>query len=92
MKTEIRRYALNHIRSVISMPKGATLLTVGGRDSTHYLWAEIDPLAEVEDRTFEMFETDDSIHYDMGISREYVGTLLNTEWFDDLHVYEYTGV
>jgi hypothetical protein len=66
------------------------VLTVAQQDDNPTLWAEVDPTAPTEPRTFEIFGTGHPIHEDMGVERAYVGTCFigSFVW----HVYEYEGV
>ncbi len=83
MKKQIWKYELqvnaNLYPKSISMPKNADVLSVQVQNGIVCLWALVDPLAEKEPRSFEVFGTGHEIHYDMGVERRFVATfqLLN---------------
>ena len=74
------------------MPEGAEILTIQAQGETHCLWVLVDPTAKKETRHFEIFETGSSICYDMGVSRNYIGTHQLRGGSYVFHVFEYTGV
>lgn len=77
---------------VIEMPIGSELLTVQVQNGKPCLWALVNPTKNKEKRFIEMFGTGHEIHYDMGISRNYLGTLQFHDGLLIVHVFEYTGV
>jgi len=76
----------------VTMPKGAEILTIQDQQGTTCMWALVDPEAETEQRIFEVFGTGHDIKYDMGISREYIGTYQERGGVLIFHLFEYTGV
>ena len=77
------------------MPKAAKILSVGAQASAQgdqrlMLWAEVDTDQPMEQRQIEVFGTGHEIPQGMGVSREFIGTVIVSSlvW----HVYEYTGV
>lgn len=86
--TQIWKFAVNpHATTLI--PKGAKILCAAGQGENIYVWAEVDPQAEPESRTFEAFGTGHDIPE--GINRQYIGTAFL--YADSLvfHVYERLG-
>jgi hypothetical protein len=75
----------------ISMPIGAEILTVQVQDGGPCLWALVDPKAETEIRTIEMFGTGHPVLSDMGTSRKYISTFQMHGGELVFHVFEYTG-
>lgn len=76
----------------IEMPIGAEILTVQNQVGIPCLWALVDPTAIKEKRTFEVFGTGHPIHYDMGVSRNYISTYQLHGGSLAFHVFENTGV
>lgn len=76
----------------IEMPIGAEILTVQTQGENPYLWALVDPEAEKETRTFEVFGTGHPIHCDMGVSRNHISTYQLQGGSLVFHVFEYTKV
>jgi len=60
--------------SLLEIPKGAEILCADTQENTLCLWALVDPEAETEIRTFQIFGTGHPIDCDMGIERNYIGT------------------
>jgi len=60
----------------LRMPKGSEILTLQSdqKNNVPTIWALVEPDAELEDRTFELYGTGHPIHYDMGVERKYIGT------------------
>lgn len=75
----------------IEMPKGAKILTAREQHDKICLWAEVNTDNATEVRTFEIFGTGHQIPYDMGVSRDYIGTAMLEGGSLVMHVYEYTG-
>ena len=76
----------------LEMPIGAEILSVQTQNETPCLWALVDPDADQETRHFEVYRTGHPVHYDMGISRNYIGTFQLQSGLLVLHVFEYVGV
>ncbi len=75
MEEEIWKFTLEPgTGQKIEMPDGAEILTVQTQNEQAHLWAQVDPRAAKCLRTFEVFGTGHSIHYDMGVERKYIGT------------------
>jgi len=79
-------------RQSIIMPKEAKILTIQNQNGSPCLWALVDPKAEKEDRTIEIFGTGHAIRYDMGVSRKYISTFQMEGGGLVFHAFEYTGV
>lgn len=73
------------------MPIGATILHIGAQNNNIYLWALCDPLAEKEARYFEVNATGQDIYYDMGVERNYLGTVHLHKDSLIFHVFERTN-
>lgn len=76
----------------ISMPVGAEILTVGVQEDFICIWALVNDDHAIEERTFEIFGTGNPIHGDMGISRNYLGTVFMHDGKLVWHIFEYTGI
>lgn len=87
----VYKYELHPDRLKIEMPKGAKILTAREQHDTICVWAEVDTENATEVRTFEVFGTGHAIPYDMGVSREYISTVMLMGGSLVMHVYEYTG-
>jgi hypothetical protein len=74
---------------VFMMPKGAEILSVANQGGQLCLWAEVDPNAEYEERTFDIIGTGNPMYSDMGVSRLFIGTVLMPPFV--WHVYERFG-
>jgi hypothetical protein len=62
--------------TTLHIPKGGEVLTVQRDEKNNQpsLWILVDPDADLEERTFELFGAGDDVGYDMGIERNYIGT------------------
>ena len=58
----------------ISLPKDAVILTIQIQNENPYLWALVNPAAELENRYIQIFGTGYPINYDTPISRKYITT------------------
>ena len=58
----------------IELPEGYKILTLQTQKDTPCMWVLVDPSKAKLPEIFEIYGTGHSIHYDMGIDREYVGT------------------
>ena len=76
----------------IEMPKDAQILSIETQSETPVLYALVDTDNELEQRLFEVFGTGHKIMYDMGVTREYIGTYKMRNDRLVFHVFEYTGV
>ena len=79
-------------KQTIEMPVDSEILTVQTQNGEPCLWALVDPAAEKETRTFEVFGTGHTLHYDMGITKDYIGTYQLNSGALVFHVFEHTGV
>jgi hypothetical protein len=77
MYKKIWKYPLEvETTNVVLMPKGAEILSVGLQDNKPVVWALVNPDEEdKEPKVLEMFGTGESIPYDMGVNRRFLGTL-----------------
>ncbi len=89
MKT-IYKYEIPIGGGEVNLPDDAKILSVGAQGKSLFLWAEVSPERSEYPRHIEVFGTGHQITYDVGISREFIGTAFMGPlvW----HVYEYTGV
>ena len=76
----------------IEMPVNAEILTVQTQNEIPCIWALVDPTETKVKRFIEVFGTGHDIHYDMGVSRNYLGTYQLQGGSSVFHVFEYTGV
>jgi len=76
----------------IKMPKNAQILSIKKQNDVPVLYALVDTDNEKETRLFEIFKTGHEIMYDMGVTREYIGTYKMQNDRFVFHVFEYTGV
>lgn len=74
----------------ISLPKDYQFLTIQTQNGTPCIWVLVNPDEEKIDEQFEIYGTGHNIHFDMGISRDYLGTFQDSYlvW----HLFRYTGV
>ena len=93
MKT-IYKYPLETTdNQTVEMPLDSKILCIQVQGDKPCLWAMVNTEAERKEKRFiEIFGTGNEMHYDMGVSRNYIGTYqLNNGSFVG-HVFEYTGV
>jgi hypothetical protein len=76
----------------VMMPVGAKLLTAQIQNNSICVWAEVDTKAEREEVIFEIFGTGHSMPWNMGVDREYVGTVQFNNGDLVLHIYKWTGI
>jgi hypothetical protein len=92
MNKTIWKYELkiDDLQNVI-MPVGAEILSVQMQNETPCLWALVNPDEKDTDaRYIETFGTGHPVAYDMGGTREFIGTYQTRGLV--FHVFEYTGV
>jgi hypothetical protein len=92
MNKTIWKYELkiDDLQNVI-MPIGAEILSVQMQNETPCLWALVNPDEKDTDaRYIETFGTGHPVAYDMGGTREFIGTYQTRGLV--FHVFEYTGV
>ena len=93
MKKTIWKFELETTdNQTIEMPANAEILTVQTQAQKPYLWALIDPTEKKEKRLIEIFGTGHDLHYDIGVSRNYLGTYQIEGGSLVFHVFEYIGV
>lgn len=73
----------------IELRKGYEFLTLQMQNGIPCIWVLLNSNEEKITESFEIYGTGHEIHYDMGISREYLGTFQETYlvW----HLFKYTG-
>jgi hypothetical protein len=71
----------------IMMPNNAKILSVGNQCESMCLWAEVDPEASELAFNFEVFGTGHTITEDMGVDREFIGTVFMHNAALVFHVY-----
>jgi hypothetical protein len=74
MDKQVWKYVLDYGNLILSMPKGAEILTVQTQGDDPVLWALVDPNADKEERYFEAFGTGHNVACGMGIDRKYIST------------------
>ena len=75
MKETIYKYVLNvDDKQQVSIPLDAEILSVQMQGESLCMWALIDTENEPENRTFEIFGTGHSIHWEMGVERKFIST------------------
>ena len=89
MKTAIWKFPLSlETKQVLLMPKGAEILSVQTQNDIICIWAEVEPLAKKEERTFEIFGTGFSLpELNLEEDRRHLGTCQTGQLV--FHVYEY---
>ena len=89
MKKTIWKFALKITdRQSFEMPIDSQILTMQVQKGIAFLWILCDPKEKKETRYFETFGTGHSIHYDMGIDRNYIGTYQIFDGSLIYHVFE----
>ena len=58
----------------VQLPVGSEILCIQSQFGNPCIWALVNPYNELETRTFEIFGTGNTIYYDMGVERKYIGT------------------
>lgn len=76
----------------IPMPSEARILTVQEQDGIPCIWAMVNPSNTLEIRIIEMFATGQSIREDMGVDRQYIGTVQLYNGQLVFHLFERIGV
>lgn len=81
MYKKIFKYKLEvETTNVISMPKGAEVLSVGLQNNEPVVWALVDPVEEnMESKVFYMFGTGEGISLEMNANTKFIGTLQPVE-------------
>ncbi len=75
MEQKIFKYAIKHDEFEIMMPRGAQILTVQTQKTKAYMWALVDPKAELARRVFRLAVTGHTIDDDNGTaSCRHIGT------------------
>lgn len=74
----------------IEMPANAEILTVQTQHEVPCIWALVDPTEPNEKRFIKVFGTGHDVHYEMGLSRNYLGTYQLHNGSLVFHVFEYT--
>lgn len=89
MKKQIWKFEIQ-IRDVVRvlMPEGAEILTFQNQRGNPCIWALVDPTKPKEERMFEIYGTGHDIHEDMGIDREYIGTIISEQGMLVWHLFE----
>jgi len=88
MKKQIWKFKIIPGPFSIMMPKGAEVIHVETQRDEGCMWVLVDPIAEKDDRYFEVFGTGENIHYDMGVDRKHLGTFLLHGGGLVLHLFE----
>lgn len=93
MKRVIWKFELTDLGSKeIELRKGYEFLTVQVQNGNACIWVLLNPNEEIITERFEIYGTGHEIHYDMGISREYLGTFQENNGLFVWHLFKYTGV
>jgi hypothetical protein len=76
MKKTVHKFVIEDGFDIaISMPKGAEILSVQNQNGNIAIWALVIPSNEPEQRCFEIYGTGHPMHCDMGIERNFIGTV-----------------
>jgi hypothetical protein len=76
MKKTVHKFVIEDgLDTAISMPKGAEILSVQNQNGNIAIWALVIPSNEPEQRCFEIYGTGHPMHCDMGIERNFIGTV-----------------
>lgn len=75
MKQQIWKFELSTHDKEIQMPFGAKILSVQMQGENICIWALVVPTNSTQPRYFEVYVTGHNIHCDIGIEREYLGTI-----------------
>ena len=75
-------------RQIIGMPKGSEILSLQTQFNEPCIWVLITDGDDMEDRTFEIFPTGNTIYFDMGIERKSIGTFQVDNGNYIFHVFE----
>jgi hypothetical protein len=87
--TSIWKYELHPDSLKLNLPVNAQVLSVDEQFDKICLWCEVDPTAqETELRIFEIYGTGHRIEHDMGVSRDYIGTVKLQNGRFIFHIYE----
>jgi hypothetical protein len=76
----------------IELPLDYQILTVQTQYGVPCMWVLVDLNKPKEKEIFEIYGTGHEIHYDMGISREYIGTWQESSENLVWHLFKYNGV
>ena len=75
----------------VIMPHDAKYLHVGAQGSQMFIWAEVDTKSSTLEHAFEVFGTGYRMHEDMGVERNYIGSLMMHDGALVFHVYHRTN-
>ena len=92
MKKYVWKYEVIRDKTIHQIPRGGIVRHVDNQFEKVCIWIEVDPNKSTEPRQFEVYDTGQLIHYDMGIDRKYLGTVKLQNDRTIVHVYEYIGV
>lgn len=93
MNKTIWKFQLEKTNSqMIQMPVNSQILSVQTQNEIPCIWALVDPTEIKEKRFIEVFGTGHDLHYEIGVSRNYLGTYQLQSGSLVFHVFEYTGV
>lgn len=88
MNKQIWKYTLGRAQESIEMPADAEILSAHSQNDLICIWALVNPDAEKEHRYFEVFKTGHAVPCDMGVSREFIGTVLLQNDALVFHIFE----
>lgn len=88
METQIWKYTLSPDQLIQIMPNGAKVLYVAEQHGDICIWAEVNPANPPSTRTFEIYETGQPIHYDIGVNHKHLGSVKLTNSALIYHIYE----
>jgi hypothetical protein len=89
---QIWKYIIHPNNLIHRIPKGGITRHVDEQNGDICVWVEVDPEQPKVSRHFEVYGTGHPIKYDMGASRDYLGTVKLEGGALVFHVYEYTGI
>lgn len=90
-KYELKAVCHQNLTEPVMMPHDAKILQVGAQGDDMFIWAEIDTESSVIERHFEIFCTGHEMQVDMGVEREYIGSLMMHGGAVIFHVYHRTN-
>jgi len=88
IKLKIFKYVIEDRRQMISLPKGAVILSLQNQREAICFWALIDPEAETERRIFHVVGTGHEIGQEFLDNSNYIGSLQQQGGLYVWHIYE----
>ena len=92
MKRQVWKYELHEGRQDFEISIDAEILAVQNQSGVVCMWVLVNPESKKETRYFEIYGTGHDIGYDIGTSREYIGTAQLGYGTLVYHIFEHKGV